>query len=131
VGEGVTWAIWTGVGEGVAAAPGVGLGVGEGVGEGEAVGDGDGEGEGEGEGEGLGDGLGVGVARILKANLHWGAGVLSTALGVAWGTVGATGFSWRSLITVKIAKPAKKRVAKIIKIIAQFFFKFSIFLPPA
>lgn len=141
VSEGVTWAIWAGVGEGVAAAPGVGVGVGEGDGDGEGegvgvgvgVGDGEGLGDGlgEGVGEGDGDGLGVGDARILKANLHWGAGVLSTALGVAWGTVGVTGFNRRSFITVKIAKAAKKIVAKTIKIVSQFFFEFSIFLPPA
>ncbi len=68
------------------------------------------------------------MAPILKAKAQEGLGLgSSTALGVPWGTVGATGLIWRSLILVKTATAAKISVTKTAKNKTQFFLKLSIY----
>lgn len=89
------------------AGPGVGVGVGGGVAVGPAV--------------GVGVGVGVGVAvGVGMANVNVQAD--SAALGVTWGTVGATGWVVVSFWLVKNTMTPRPAVNRRMKSMYQYFF---------
>ncbi len=100
----------SGGGVGVAVGPGPGVEVGVGV----AVG----PGVGVAVGPGVGVGVAVGTARV-KESVHAG----SAALGVTWGTVGATGLVVVSFWLVRKTTAASPTVNRRMNIMRQYCFR--------